>query len=361
MSRDDKVRVAFIGAGGICEQRHLPNLSSFPEVELITVCNRSPESSRQIAEKWKFRRTSDDWRQVVADSEVDVIFIGTWPYAHREMSIAALVAGKHVFCQARMCMDWHEAMQMVAAAASHPRLVNMVCPPPHRVRWERPVKQLLSRRVLGELHSVVALSTCAANCDANSATWRERIELSGLNILQVGIFAETMNSWCGEYESLAATNRILIPEKRDTQGNRVEIQIPQIVSIVGCLENGTHAAEYHSGLAVGYERSQVVLFGSNSTCTVDLLAQQMWLHKDLAKPDQGELIKDAGDEWRVERQFVDAVLAARRGESWHVSPDFVEASHYMRKLQAIHDSAAQSRTVQLADYSAETELRSWLA
>jgi hypothetical protein len=192
-------------------------------------------------------------------------------------------------------------------------------------------------------------------------TWRERIELSGLNILLVGIFAETMNSWCGEYESLAATTRILIPEKRDAQGAQVEIHIPQIVSIVGCLESGTHAAEYHSGLAAGYERSQIVLLGSHATCTIDLLSHQLWLHKNAARPDQGELINDAGDEWRVERQFIDAVLAARRGEKWHVSPDFVEASHYMRKLQAIHDSARQSRTVQLTDYSAETELRSWLA
>jgi predicted dehydrogenase len=352
MSRENKIRVAFIGAGGICEQRHLPNLVTFPEVELVTVCNRSRESSQRVAEKWKFQQTSEDWREVVTDSDVDAVFIGTWPYMHREMSIAALAAGKHVFCQARMSMDWPEAVQMVAVAASAPQLVTMVCPPPLRVRWERPVKQFLSGGRLGELHSVIAISTSAANCDPNNVTWRERTELSGLNILQVGIFAETLNSWWGEYESLAATCRTLVPQKRDAQGRKVEIQIPQIVSIVGGLENGVHAAEYHSGLAVGYERSQIVLFGSSATLTVDLLAQQLWLYKDPARPDQGELLKDAGDEWRVERQFIDAVISARRGDEWHVGPDFVEASLYMRKLQAIHDSAAQSRSIQLADYSA---------
>src|SRR5207245_868069 len=119
------VRLAFIGAGGICEQRHLPNLVTYPKVELITVCNRSLESSRRVADKWKFGRTSDDWRQVVADSDVDAIFIGTWPYMHREITAGAMAAGKHVFCQARMCMDWHEAMQMVASAASRPQLVSM--------------------------------------------------------------------------------------------------------------------------------------------------------------------------------------------------------------------------------------------
>ncbi len=347
MSRD-KIRVSFIGAGGICEQRHLPNLVTFPEVELITVCNRSLESSRKVAEKWKFRRTSENWREVIAEAGVDAVFIGTWPYMHREMSIAALAAGKHVFCQARMCMDWQEAKQMVAAAESAPQIVNMVCPPPHRVLWERPVKELLSRGRLGDLQSVIAISTSAANCDPNNVTWRERIELSGLNVLQVGIFAETLNSWCGEYESLVATCRILQPEKCDGEGNKVEIQIPQVVSLIGNLESGVHAAEYHSGLAVGYERSQIVLFGSSATCAVDLLAQQMRLLKDTSRPNDGELINDGGDAWRVERQFIDAVLAARRGEPWHVSPDFVEAAKYMRKMQAIHDSAARSKAIALA-------------
>src|SRR5436190_2081917 len=353
MSPASRVGIAFIGAGGICEQKHLPNLAKFPDVELVSVCNRSPESGRRVAEKWGFRRTGADWRQVVAEADVDAVFIGTWPYMHREIATAALAAGKHVFCQARMCMDWPEAAQMVAAAAAHPQLVNMVCPSPHRVRWERAVKQLLASGKIGELRSVVVASTSAANNDLNQVTWRERVDLSGLNVLQVGIFAETLNTWCGEYDSLAATSRICIPKKRDAQGRAVEIKVPQVVSIVGTLAGGVHAAEYHSGLASGYERSQIVLFGATATCTLDFLAQQLRLHKDAAEPAAGELIDDVGDEWRVERQFIDAVLAVRRGVAWQVSPDFAEASRYMRKMQAIHDAAAQSRTVPLSEYSPE--------
>jgi predicted dehydrogenase len=205
-------------------------------------------------------------------------------------------------------------------------------------------------------------STSAANNDLNQVTWRERVELSGLNILQVGIFAETLNTWCGEYDSLAATSRICIPKKRDSQGRAVEIKVQQIVSITGTLAGGVHAAEYHSGLARGYERSRIVLFGATATCTLDLLGQQLRLHKDAADPAAGEVIDDAGDEWRVERQFIDAVLAAQRGEAWQVSPNFAEASRYMRKMQAIRDAAAQGRTVPLSEYSPEIcELRSLLA
>jgi predicted dehydrogenase len=349
MSKQERTRVGFVGAGGICEQRHLPSLAQFPDVDLISVCNRSEESSQRIATKWGFRQAASDWRQVIESPEVDAVFIGTWPYMHCELSLAALAAGKHVFCQARMCMDLKQAEQMVNAAASQPRLVNMVCPSPHRVFWERVVADLLRGRRLGELRSVIVMSSSAANGDANKITWRERRELSGLNVLQVGIFAETLNSWCGDYQSLSAVCRTVVSPKRDAAGAAVEVEIPQIVSIMGVLRSGVHAAEYHSGLAVGHERSQIILFGSEATCMVDLLAQRIELTTGMAETGNGAIVANQPDAWRVERQFIDAVQAARRGEPWRVSPDFAEAARYMRKLHAIHASAAKACVVQLAD------------
>jgi hypothetical protein len=61
----------------------------------------------------------------------------------------------------------------------------------------------------------------------------------------------------------------------------------------------------------------------------------------------GKVIDSIGDEWQVETEFLAAVQAARRGESWQVSPNFTEAARYMRKMQAIYDSARESRLVTL--------------
>jgi predicted dehydrogenase len=348
MSASDGVRLGFIGAGDICQQRHLPGLQKIPGARLVAVCNRSPESSQRVQAKWGFERTADDWRQVAEADDLDAIFIGTWPYMHCEMSVAALAAGKHVFCQARMCMNWQEAVTMRAAAAAHRQQVAMICPSPHRVRWERTIQRLLQSPEFGKLHSVAVTSTNSANRNPNSVTWRERAELSGINILQVGIFAETLNAWCGDYESLAATTAIPLREKRDAAGAAVRIEIPQIVSITGTLAGGVIATEQHSGLAVGGDRSQIALFGSAATCLVDLLAQTVLVYRS---PDaEAELVDDVGDEWAVESEFIAAVRAARRGEPWTVRPDFHEAARYMQKLQAIHDSAGQSRVVRLDKY-----------
>ena len=336
MNDSEPVRLGFIGAGGICEQRHLPNLAKRSGVELVAVCNRSPESSRRIPAPWGFARTADDWRPVIEARDIEAVFIGTWPYRHCELSLAALTANKHVFCQARMCMDWAEARQMVAAAGSHPGQVTMVCPSPFRVRWERTIRELLASERCGRLFSVTVNSMNSANCDPHQISWRERRELSGLNILQVGIYAETLNAWCGDYVSLKATTATPL-QKFDEHRRPVEIQIPQTVAITGTLAGGVLCSEFHTGLATGYERAEILLCGSAATCRVDLLAQQV----ELITPSSqdGEVLDSVGDEWQVEAEFLAAVCSARRGEAWQVRPNFVEAARYMRKMQAIHDSA----------------------
>jgi predicted dehydrogenase len=348
MSTNDRVRLGFIGAGDICRQRHLPGVRKIDGVELVAVCNRSQESSRRVQAEWGFERIAGDWREIVEARDIDAVFIGTWPYRHCEMSVAALKAGKHVFCQARMCMDWNEAVTMRAAAAERPRQVAMICPSPHRVRWERTVKAVLASKEFGDLHSVAVISNSGANRDPNAVTWRERVELSGLNVLQVGIFAETLNAWCGEYESLAAATAIPLREKRDASGGIVRIEIPQIVSITGTLAGGVIATEQHSGLAAGSDRSEIVLYGSGATCKIDLLSQQVLLSQSGQQPAE-RVIDDPGDPWKVEEEFIEAARSARRGEQWRVRPDFPEAARYMRKLQAIHDSARAGQVVRLAE------------
>jgi predicted dehydrogenase len=339
MIEPEKVRVSFIGAGGICEQRHLPGLAQIPGVELVSVCNRSVESSERIKQKCGFERIESEWRKVIDDPTVHAIFIGTWPYLHCELSLAALTAGKHVFCQARMCMDWNEAQQMTAAAAAHPQLVNMICPSPFRVRWERTVKQVLAAPEFGQLQMVNVDSRNFANGNPNQVSWREQIRYSGLNILQVGIFAETLNAWCGEYATLTATTKIELPEKRDAVGQRHEIQVPQVVQIRGKLAAGALIAETHSGLSP-QEISEITLFGTEKTCHLDLLAGNVQLLRKQG-PSNKQVVDSTGDPWQVEAEFIAAVRAARRGESWQVSgqinPDFSEASRYMRKMQLIHD------------------------
>ena len=345
----DNIRLGFIGAGAICRDRHLPGLKKIDGIELVACCNRSEASSRAIADTWNFREVTADWRELVARDDIDAVFIGTWPYTHLEMSAAALEAGKHVFCQARMCMNWEEAIAMCKVAASHPKQVNMICPPPHRIPYERVVLRSLREGALGELRDVSVVSLNASNLDTSTFHWREDVELSGVQILQAGIFAETLNAWVGDYESLSATISIPIENKKGRDGQDHSVEIPQIVQVHGRLEGGAVVTEHHSGLALHAARNEVTLFGSEGTIHVDIDSESIFYGKAGAALEPMKLSPEDVDSWRGEEDFIDAVRAARRGESWSVTPDFPEGARYMRKMQAIHQSAKTGKVVRLDD------------
>src|SRR4029450_13383806 len=103
---------------------------------------------------------------------------------HSAVTVSALEAGKHVFCQARMANDRTEAEEMLAASKRYPELVTMLCPPPYGLRADLLVKKLLPENFIGQPHHVRLQSFNGNWLDPDAqAHWRQRIELSGLNVL----------------------------------------------------------------------------------------------------------------------------------------------------------------------------------
>ena len=342
----DTLRIGFIGAGGICRSRHLPGLAPIDGVEVVVVCNRSRESSERVARDFGIAQVEDDWQRLIARSDLDAIFIGTWPYMHRELSIAALEAGKHCFCQARMCRNLAEAREMLAAAQAQPHLVNMICPVPWQ--FEHHIRDMVQSD-LGQVTSVELSVVSGANLDRSSVHWRERADYSGNQIMSMGIFAETLNGLVGPYESLTAHLSTPISEKTDETGQAVAIDVPQVVAISGRLASGALILEHHSGLSVDRSgrASSITVRGTEGTLRYDFQETLEWARADEAL-QQVEVPSERRTAWSVEADFVAAVRATRAGappEARPVRPDFEEGLLYMRKVEAVHLSAATGRAV----------------
>src|ERR1700756_4562671 len=96
------LRIGLIGGGGNTPSRHIPGLKSLPQVEITAICNRRPESTQAVAREYGVPRTYSHWEELVADPDIDAVVIGTWPYLHCPITLAALAAGKNVPTEARM-------------------------------------------------------------------------------------------------------------------------------------------------------------------------------------------------------------------------------------------------------------------
>ena len=120
--------------------------------------------------------------------------IGTWPYTHCEMTLAALDAGKHVLCEARMAMNAAEGRRMLEASRRAPAPGEpSSCPRPTRSRSTRPSSRSSPRATLGEVLAVELQAGQGSFVEPDAPLhWRQDIALSGHNILNMGIWYEAM-------------------------------------------------------------------------------------------------------------------------------------------------------------------------
>jgi len=87
-----------------------------PEVRLEMLCDTPVAQAEERAAQFGFARATEDWQALVTDPAVDVVSITTPNHLHRAMALAALKAGKHVWCEKPMALTLAEAEEMADAA-----------------------------------------------------------------------------------------------------------------------------------------------------------------------------------------------------------------------------------------------------
>ena len=119
----DSIGIGLIGTGfmGKCHALAFGAVKAvFPGVprpRLELLCDTSVEKARESARQFGFARATDDWRTLVEDPEVDIVSVTTPNSLHHEMAIAAIAAGKHVYCEKPLGVTLEQAEEMAAAAA----------------------------------------------------------------------------------------------------------------------------------------------------------------------------------------------------------------------------------------------------
>ena len=87
---NESIRLGLIGAGRNTRDRHIPGFLKVEGVELAAVANRSRESGQRVADSFNIETVYDNWKDLLDDPSVDAVCIGTWPYMHRNLTLAAL-------------------------------------------------------------------------------------------------------------------------------------------------------------------------------------------------------------------------------------------------------------------------------
>ncbi|MBN8215099.1 MAG: Gfo/Idh/MocA family oxidoreductase [Spirochaetes bacterium] len=109
------VGFAIIGAGGIAQSQHLPNLSRADGVALRTICDRDAATLAKAVAAYPGARGEADFQQVLKDPEIEAVLIATRPESHVPLTLAALAAGKHVYVEKPLAETEAECRSVVEA------------------------------------------------------------------------------------------------------------------------------------------------------------------------------------------------------------------------------------------------------
>jgi len=109
------VRAGFIGAGNFVSGNHLPNMARSGLWEIYGICDIDEGALGRAASRYRPRVRSRDYGDLLADPEVEVVFVGTRHGLHEKLIREAAAAGKDVFVEKPMSKSWDESRRIVDA------------------------------------------------------------------------------------------------------------------------------------------------------------------------------------------------------------------------------------------------------
>lgn len=148
------MRVGYIGAGNISGQM-AETIARMSEVENYAVAARDPERAREFAERWGFSHAYDSYEELLADPDVDLVYVALPHSHHHRWTIAALESGHHVLCEKAFAANERQAREMIECARERGLLLAEAI-------WTRympsrkMIEEIVSSGEIGEVTTVAA-------------------------------------------------------------------------------------------------------------------------------------------------------------------------------------------------------------
>ena len=317
-------------------------LQAIDDVQIVSVCNRSRDSSQRVAKQFDIPTVYDNWAELIQAPDTDAIVIGTWPYLHCPATMAALEVGKHVMCEARMAASAAEARLMRDAARAKPNLVTQVVPSPMTLGVDATIKRLLADGYLGDILAI-EIRAGGQFLDPDAPLhWRDDFDLSGFNIMSLGIWYEALMRWVGPATRVSAMGKTFVKMRKDEHGLMRAVRIPEHLDVIAEMACGAQAHMQFSQVTGLAGEPEAFLFGSAGT----LRFSGAELHggqKGQTQLEQIAIPQHQRGGWQVEAEFIGAI----RGRQTIALTNFEDGLKYMEFTEAVSRSMAKGKTIAL--------------
>jgi len=256
MGKAGRIQVGIVGAnarGSWGARAHVPALKASPDYVLTAVCNSTPERAQEAAQAHGAEHAFADVRAMAEHPDVDLVVVCLRVASHYDPVMAAIEAGKHVYCEWPLAMDVVQAETM-AEAARRAGVVHMVGLQTRASPVIAHVKNLVAEGYIGDLMAASLLHSAPWQPTPTRATAYMQDRDSGSTFLSIptGHSLDTLCYALGEFSALTATTATLVKEVplKDADGTVTRTCADQIL-VQGTLTNGAMAMIHMQGSGVG--------------------------------------------------------------------------------------------------------------
>jgi len=149
----EKMKIAVIGCGKIANDAHLKPLSAMEDVEIKYAVDLIDERSRSACTKFGVKNAVKDYKIALEDKETEAVYVLTPNFSHYSITMDALKAGKHVFCEKPITNNYALAKEMADEAKKQNKVLNIgVCNRYHKS--VELIKEYVEKGRLGELYHI---------------------------------------------------------------------------------------------------------------------------------------------------------------------------------------------------------------
>jgi len=266
----------FMGKTHTMALRTIPLL--YPGIDfdicLKCICTRRIEKAREAVHDAGFETFTDDWKELIAMEEIDVVSICTPNQDHEEMAIAALQAGKHVYLDKPVAVTAESAMRIAKAAESAPGKTRVVFNNRYMPAMMR-AKQIIEEGRIGRIMQFEARYLHSGSIEPSKPIgWKQQMQAGTL--LDMGSHVLDLVTWLIGYPKRAlCRTRVLYPE-RPTKDGGVEKNLSD--------DHALMILEMADG-ALGTIEASKIATGSNDDLILEIRGDKGALHWNLMDPN----------------------------------------------------------------------------
>ena len=241
--RRGTVRVAVLGAANFSEVAHIPGINAHPRGKVVALYSRDLKRAEEMAQKTGVADATDNLEALLAREDVDAVTVPSTNLNHYRYSIAALKAGKHVFCEKPMAVNAEQAAEMTREAKAR-GLVNQMSFIFRYTLCLQRMRQMVRAGEIGTPHYFSIEQQGYSIHRPGRVTWRASTEEHGAGHLgEMGSHCfDTVNfvlgPVAGYVSELAAVTHIVPRELSAEDGSTRPVETLDLASCLLRLEKG---------------------------------------------------------------------------------------------------------------------------